>query len=84
MCTNKRTLPKQGCANLTPLELCTLLKEKIAEHNIQAQLRVNQSGCLGQCKKGPVMVVYPKGKWYFGENAKDINHILDDMSIDAS
>gem|GEM_PF-6414710 len=30
------------------------------------------------------MVVYPKGKWYFGENAKDINHILDDMSIDAS
>jgi (2Fe-2S) ferredoxin len=27
-------------------------------------VRVNKSGCLDHCEKGPSCVVYPEGTWY--------------------
>jgi NADH:ubiquinone oxidoreductase subunit E len=29
----------------------------------ESKLRVSQSGCLGRCEDGPVVVAYPKGEW---------------------
>lgn len=40
------------------------LKARLREAGVKESLRVNKSGCLGQCGHGPMMVVYPEGVWY--------------------
>jgi (2Fe-2S) ferredoxin len=34
-------------------------------------VRINKSGCLDACEKGPAMVIYPNEFWYL--NVKDAN-----------
>ena len=40
-------------------------------------IRVNASGCLNRCKKGPLMVIYPEGIWFKVTNKKDIDLIIE-------
>ena len=40
-------------------------------------IRINQSGCLDRCEKGPVLVVYPEGTWYTYVDMQDIDEIID-------
>lgn len=35
------------------------------------------SGCLGFCRAGPLMVVYPEGVWYRPETTEDIDEIVE-------
>lgn len=35
-------------------------------------------GCLGACKLGPVMIVYPDGVWYRCPNKKALNRIIEE------
>ena len=39
--------------------------------------RVNTSGCLNRCKKGPLMVIYPEGIWLKVTNKQDIDLIVE-------
>jgi (2Fe-2S) ferredoxin len=40
------------------------MKARVRELGLEAEVRVNKSGCLDQCFGGPHMVVYPQGVWY--------------------
>jgi len=42
----------------------------------EGKIRVSKSGCLGRCELGPLLVVYPEGRWYHYENQEDIDRIL--------
>ena len=48
-----------------------LEKEKLSEIGFTA------SGCLGFCKAGPLMVVYPEGVWYRPTTPEDIDEIVE-------
>ncbi len=52
------------------------MKEKIKKCGIKG-IRVNSSGCLNRCKKGPLMVIYPEGVWLRVTNKKDIDLIIE-------
>ena len=41
-----------------------------------AAVRVNKSGCLGQCGHGPVICVYPENVWYAGVRIEDVPEIV--------
>ena len=43
----------------------------------EGQVRVSQAGCLGRCKQGPVLVVYPDEVWYTYAPEQDIDEIID-------
>lgn len=60
------------CASKGSKELIHYMKEKIKELNIKG-VRINKSGCLGQCSNGPAMVLYPSGKWFKITNKEDID-----------
>jgi len=48
------------------------LEEEILSRGLDAQ--VSATGCLKLCDNGPVMVIYPQGRWYGkvdGEEAMD-------------
>jgi (2Fe-2S) ferredoxin len=33
-------------------------------------------GCLGLCKHGPNLIVYPEGTWYLGVTGEDVPEIV--------
>lgn len=52
-------------------QLCTELG--LSKHG---RVRINTSGCLGRCERGPVIAVYPEGVWYTYVDADDVNDII--------
>lgn len=73
-CTNHRD-HKKACGNDRAEALRAYAKSKIKEMGLK-NIRVNMAGCLGRCKKGPVMVIYPEGTWYHYRTEQDIDAIL--------
>lgn len=59
VCTNSDSCALDGGERLQKT-----LKESLRASGLKESLRVNKSGCLGQCGHGPMMVVYPEGVWY--------------------
>lgn len=60
LCTSDSACARDGPAD----EIRTHLKRRVREAGLAEEVRINQSGCLGQCGHGPMMVVYPEGIWY--------------------
>lgn len=61
------------CAGAKPL--WDRLQSKLST---QAMSRVGMTatGCLGFCRAGPLMVVYPQGIWYAPRTEADIDEII--------
>lgn len=51
------------------------LKGHLRAAGLKESLRVNKSGCLGQCGHGPLVVVYPEGVWYSHVSVADAERI---------
>lgn len=79
VCTNQRELPRTGCGDIGSGDLHTQLKKEIKARNLDLKIRVNKSGCLDQCEKGPVMVLYPQNKWFFHVTVADLPAIIDEV-----
>lgn len=60
VCTYGPECPHDGPA----VDICLELKRKVKEAGLKDRVRINKSGCLGQCGHGPMMAVYPEGVWY--------------------
>lgn len=60
VCTNAEACAIDGPAEAIQKDL----KARLKASGLKETLRVNKSGCLGQCGHGPMMVVYPEGVWY--------------------
>ncbi len=53
-----------GCIASGAMAIKAALEAEIRRLGIAAQTRVFETGCLGPCAVGPVMVVYPEGTFY--------------------
>jgi (2Fe-2S) ferredoxin len=51
---------------------------KVAVHTagLKGRVRINKAGCLNQCGHGPMLVVYPAGRWYAGVTPADAAEIV--------
>ena len=59
VCTSGKTCKAAGSA-----ETFEYLKHAARDAGIAQRVRVNHSGCTGQCGHGPMVVVYPEDVWY--------------------
>jgi (2Fe-2S) ferredoxin len=77
ICTNDRGEGKASCAQAGSLALRDAVKAgcKAIPH-APGTLRVNQSGCLGQCEKGIAAVLYPEGTWFLEQKPEDAPSIV--------
>lgn len=41
-------------------------------------VKCSKVSCLGQCKKGPVFIVYPEGVWYRCPDKAALNRIVEE------
>jgi (2Fe-2S) ferredoxin len=52
------------------------LKNELRAEGIHRDVRVDSVGCLGLCKHGPNLVVYPGGTWYLGVVEQEVPEIV--------
>lgn len=83
LCTHLRENNNACCAKQGSKPLVDYLKSKIKQmsKNQQQKIRVSHSGCLGRCRLGPVMVIYPKSTWYHFTTQQDIDEIVEQHFI---
>ena len=74
--------PQGTCNKKGAPELLQYIEGEIIDRGIDAL--VSSTGCLKQCEKGPVMVVYPNNYWYGEVTEEIIDEILDALEEDKS
>ena len=52
--------------------------EEIQERDLSGEVFVTNTGCLGLCEKGPVVIVYPDNVWYGAVSTEDVEEIMDE------
>ena len=52
------------------------LKNELRAEGMNTDVRVDSVGCLGLCKHGPNLVVYPGGTWYLGVVEQDVPQMV--------
>ncbi len=60
------------------VNLCLMVEEK----GLQQAVKIFQSGCLGGCEFGPVMMTVPDQKMYFQVGEDDLEELLAEMVKD--
>jgi (2Fe-2S) ferredoxin len=52
------------------------LKDELRAEGMNRDVRVDSVGCLGLCKHGPNLVVYPGGAWYLSVAEQDVPEVV--------
>ena len=52
------------------------LKDELRAEGMNRDVRVDSVDCLGLCKHGPNLVVYPPGTWYLGIVEQDVPEVV--------
>ena len=57
------------------------LKDELRAQGKNRDVRVDSVECLGLCKHGPNLIVYPGGTWYLGVTENDVPKIVDEHLV---
>lgn len=81
VCTNSRDdACRKSCGDNGLGEMAlNYLREEAKKRQLIGigKLRISQSGCLGRCPSGPILVIYPEGRWYRYQNQQDLLAIVE-------
>ena len=77
VCTNRRPEghARGSCAARGAEQLRDYMKARAKEFGLPG-VRINSSGCLDRCERGPCIVVYPEGIWYRVDTTEDVDTVL--------
>ena len=80
VCTNARNDDSRkscGDHNVGKHAACVVKNECLKAHiHGEGKIRVSQSGCLGRCEDGPLLVIYPEARWYNYHSDEDLKQIV--------
>ena len=85
VCTNHREPGsfRPSCTMDGKGELHRLFKEKAEAAGLKGSIRINKSGCLGQCEHGPSVLVYPEQIWYGFVRSEDVDAIVQEHLVEG-
>ncbi len=70
-----------GCIQKDNAAIRKILEQQLKEHNLTNDVRVNLSGCLGMCDKGPIVVINPGYTIYGNVTTNDIPEIVEEHIV---
>ncbi len=78
LCVNQKEKGKCCSGNGVAQEMVGYVKEQLKALDLHGagKIRVSKSGCLGRCKLGPSLLIYPEGTWYRYQSKEDIDLII--------
>ncbi|WXR60872.1 NADH-quinone oxidoreductase subunit NuoF [Peptostreptococcaceae bacterium AGR-M142] len=66
----------EACKNNESKKITRLLKQYIKRYNLNEEVEVVQTGCLGLCDLSPAIIVYPNGILYQKVQPEDIEELV--------
>ncbi|MDX2079606.1 MAG: (2Fe-2S) ferredoxin domain-containing protein [Terrimicrobiaceae bacterium] len=79
VCGSFRPTGAQGvCHKKESAALLQYLSEEVDDRGL-ANVKVTSTGCMNLCDQGPVVVVYPEGRWYKQVTEDVADQILDSI-----
>jgi len=86
VCTSSRIngTQKGYCHSNASSEIVTNFLEAIEENDISDTVMVTNTGCLGLCNDGPIVIVYPEGTWYGKVTPDDVEEIVESHIINGN
>ncbi len=76
VCMQQKIEDKPYCNDHGSEEVLQELNRQLREHGLEEKVLVTSCGCLGLCRQGPNMVVYPSGTWYSHLAVGDVKEIV--------
>jgi len=85
VCTSSRIngTQKGYCHSNASSEIVTNFLESIEENDISDKVMITNTGCLGICNDGPIVIVYPEGTWYGKVTPDDVDEIVESHLING-
>ncbi len=71
-----------GCISSGCKEVERNLISELQSHRLDNEIKVIQTGCIGSCDLGPVIVVYPEGVFYERVKAQDVKGIVEEHLVE--
>lgn len=80
VCTSSRPNGQQKgfCHSKGALEIMENFMEEIDDRDLGGEVFVTNTGCLGICEKGPIVIVYPDNVWYGSVTPDDVEEIMEE------
>jgi (2Fe-2S) ferredoxin len=69
--------PRGDCTDKGGEALVEQLQAEHRKRGWKGTVRINRSGCLGACRMGPTVVVYPEGLWYSPRSEAEVGAVCD-------
>ncbi len=66
-----------GCVSSGCKAVESALLEGLKRFNLEKEVRVVETGCMGPCDMGPIVVVYPEGVFYRKVKPEDVGDIVE-------
>ncbi len=70
-----------GCVSSGALKIKERFHEVLQEKGLVNEINIIETGCMGPCDYGPVMVIYPEGIFYKKVTPEDVEEIVSDHFI---
>ncbi|MGI6038440.1 MAG: NAD(P)H-dependent oxidoreductase subunit E, partial [Limnochordia bacterium] len=70
-----------GCVSTKCLAVKDALQERLAAKGLAEEIQVVETGCIGTCDLGPVIIIYPDGVFYQKLTPADAEEIVDEHIV---
>ena len=67
-----------GCVSAGADKIKTKLIEKLREKDLLSETNIIETGCMGPCDFGPLMMIYPEGIFYRKLTVADVDEIVEE------
>ncbi len=67
-----------ACASAHSQDVRDELRRQIASHGLDEEVHVIETGCMGPCEMGPIVLVYPEGVFYVRLTPADVAEIVEE------
>ena len=64
------------CKKRGAKDVRSALKNELRAQGMNRDVRIDSVDCLGLCKHGPNLIVYPDGTWYLGVTESDVPDVV--------
>ena len=66
-----------SCHSNNSLKVKKAFIDEIEKNGLKDRVKINETGCLGLCEKGPIAIVYPSGTFYCQLNEEKVKEIVE-------
>ncbi|MFN3412364.1 MAG: NADH-ubiquinone oxidoreductase-F iron-sulfur binding region domain-containing protein [Exilispira sp.] len=66
-----------ACLSAHSMEVKEEMLNQIKLHNLEGEVKIIETGCMGPCEMGPVVLIYPEGTFYKKVSKNDVAEIVE-------